>query len=111
VLETTVLAPTSNVCLRIGDPDGVQEEHKRFILAWAKECPMSSAGEESCIILYRSAYSRGYKLVREGGAPRSHVENGVSVCVSVVFFRLPHFYVVSFFLPSPPWNGPCLPLL
>jgi hypothetical protein len=59
------------VCLYVGDPDGVQEEHKRFILVRAEECPTSSAGEESCIILYQSAYSRGYKRVREGGAPRS----------------------------------------
>jgi hypothetical protein len=26
VRETVVLAPTSNVCLRVGGPDGVQEE-------------------------------------------------------------------------------------
>jgi hypothetical protein len=56
----------SNVCLRIGDPDGVQEEHKRFILVWTEECPTSSEREESCIILHRSACSRSYKWVREG---------------------------------------------
>jgi hypothetical protein len=49
---------------------------------------MSSAEEESCIILHRSACSRGYKRVREGGAPRSRVENGVSVCVGGVFSPL-----------------------
>jgi hypothetical protein len=32
------------MCLRVGDPDGVQEEHKRFILVQAEECPMSSGG-------------------------------------------------------------------
>jgi hypothetical protein len=71
VLETAVLAPTSNMSLRVGDPDGVQEEHKRFILVWAEECPTFSGDGETCIILHRSACSRGYKRVREGGAPRS----------------------------------------
>jgi hypothetical protein len=69
------------VCLQVGDPDGVQEEHKRFILVWAEECPMSSGGGEFCIILHRSICSRGYKRVREGGAPMSEDVNGESVCV------------------------------
>jgi hypothetical protein len=71
----------SNMCLRVGDPDGVQEEHKRFILVHAKECPTSSGGGESCIILHRSACSRGYKRVREGGAPKFQDVSGESVCV------------------------------
>jgi hypothetical protein len=71
VQETTVLAPTSNMCLRVGDLDGVQEEHKRFILVRTEKYPTSSGGEESCIILHRSTCSRDYKLVREGEAPRS----------------------------------------
>jgi hypothetical protein len=79
----TVLAPMSNVCLCVWDPDDVQEEHKRFILVRAKKCPTSSERGESCIILHRSACSRGYKLVREGGTPRSQDMSGecVSVCV------------------------------
>jgi hypothetical protein len=71
------------VCLRVGDPDGVQEEHKRFILVRAKECPTFSGGGESCIILHRSACSRGYNRVREGGAPKSQGVSGVCVCDSV----------------------------
>jgi hypothetical protein len=59
------------MCLRVEDSDGVQEEHKRFILVRAEECPTSSGEGESYIILHRSACSRGYKQVREGGAPRS----------------------------------------
>jgi hypothetical protein len=35
----------------------------------------------SCIILHRSACSRGYKRVREGGAPRSQDVSGVCMCV------------------------------
>jgi hypothetical protein len=66
-----VLAPMSNKCLCVRDPDGVQEEHKQFILVQAEECPTSSRGGGSCIILHRSACSRGYKRVREGGTPRS----------------------------------------
>jgi hypothetical protein len=72
----------SNVCLRVRDPDGVQEEHRRFILVRAEECPTSSGGDESCIILHRSACSRGYKRVREGGAPKSQGVSGLCVCDS-----------------------------
>jgi hypothetical protein len=69
----------SNVCLRVRDPDGVQEEHRRFILVWVEECPTSSGESESCIILHRSACSGGYKRVREGGAPKSQGVSGVCV--------------------------------
>jgi hypothetical protein len=69
----------SNVCLRVGDPDGVQEEHRRFILVRGEELPTSSGGSKSCIILHRSACSRGYKRVREGGAPKSQGVSGVCV--------------------------------
>jgi hypothetical protein len=69
------------MCLRVGDSDGVQEEHKRFILVRAEECPTSNGGGEFCIILHRSDCSRGYKRVREGGAPRSQDVNGGRVCV------------------------------
>jgi hypothetical protein len=68
------------MCLRVRDPDGVQE-HKRFILVQAEECPMSSGGE-SCIILHRSACSRGYKRVRERGTPRSQDVSGACVFAS-----------------------------
>jgi hypothetical protein len=77
-----VLAPTSNVCLCVEDPDGVQEEHKRFILVRAKECPTSSGGGESYIILHQSACSRGYKRVREGGTLRSQDASGECVFAS-----------------------------
>jgi hypothetical protein len=70
------------MCLRVGDLVGVQEEHRRFILVRAEECPMSSGGGESCIILHRSAGSRGYKRVREGGAPRSQEVSEVCVFAS-----------------------------
>jgi hypothetical protein len=43
----------------------VQEEHRRFILIRAEECPTFSEGGEFCIILHRSARSRGYKPIRE----------------------------------------------
>jgi hypothetical protein len=43
---------------------------------------MSSGGGESYIILHRSASSRGYKRVREGGAPRSQDVSGVCVFAS-----------------------------
>jgi hypothetical protein len=71
------------MCLRVRDPNSVQEEHKRFILVQAEECPTSSEEDESCIILHRSACGRGYKWVREGGVPRSQDESGVRVCVCV----------------------------
>jgi hypothetical protein len=70
------------MCLRVGDPDGVQKGHKRFILVRAEECPTSSGEGESCIILHRSACSRGYKRVRERGTPRSQDVNGVCVFAS-----------------------------
>jgi hypothetical protein len=97
------------VCLRVWDPDDVQEEHKRFILVQAEECPTSSGGRESCIILYQSACSRGYKRVREGGTPRSQDASGECVCSPLMSrtayrfaFRL--FFVVvlvEWSLPSP----------
>jgi hypothetical protein len=76
----------------------VQEEHKRFILVRAEECPTSSEGGESCIILHQSAYSRGYKRVREGGTSRSQdvSEECVSVCVSI---DLPSVCSSSSFFP------------
>jgi hypothetical protein len=77
-----VLAPTSNVCLRVEDPDGVQEEHMRFILVRAEKCPTSSGGGEFCIILHRSACSRANKRVREEGAPKSQGVSGECVCDS-----------------------------
>jgi hypothetical protein len=56
--------------LRVGDPDGVQE-HKRFILVQAKECPTFN-GEESLVLpCTKVLVVGGYKLVREGGVPRS----------------------------------------
>jgi hypothetical protein len=58
------LTPTSNMCLRVGDPDGVQEEHKRFILVRAEKCTTSNEEGETCIILHRSVCGRGYKRVR-----------------------------------------------
>jgi hypothetical protein len=48
----------------------VQEEHKRFIFVRAEEFPMSS-GEESLVLPCTEVLLvGGYKLVREGGAPR-----------------------------------------
>jgi hypothetical protein len=79
-----VLAPMSNVCLRVGGLDSVQEEHSRFILVQAKKCPTSSGEGGFCIILHRSACRRGYKLVREGGAPRSQGVSGMCVCVTLL---------------------------
>jgi hypothetical protein len=72
----------SNMCLHVEDPDGVQEEPKRFILVWGEECPMSSGGGASYIILHRTACSRGYMRVREGGTPRSQDVSEVCVFAS-----------------------------
>jgi hypothetical protein len=74
-----ILAPTSNECLCVGGPYSVQEEHRRFILVRAEKCPTSSGGGEFCIILHRSACSRGYERVREGGAPKSQGVHGECV--------------------------------
>jgi hypothetical protein len=38
-----------NERLHVGDPDGVQEEHKRFILVRTEECPTSS-GDKSLVL-------------------------------------------------------------
>jgi hypothetical protein len=80
--------------LHIGDPDGVQEEHKRFILVRAQECPTSSGEEEPCIILHRNACSRGYKLVRERSSQ-------VSRCVSVERSLVSRMAYGCLFSPSP----------
>jgi hypothetical protein len=69
------------MCLRVGDPDGVQEEHKRLILVQAEEYPTSSEKEETFIILHQSACGKGYKRVREEGVPKSQDESRVCVCV------------------------------
>jgi hypothetical protein len=84
----------------------VQEEHKRFILVRAEECPTSSGGEGSCIILHRSACSRGYKRVRERGAHRSQDVSGVCVCVfsplmSQTAYRFAFCPPLKWSLPSP----------
>jgi hypothetical protein len=71
------------MCLCVRDPDGMQEEHRRFILVRAEKCPTSNGGGEFCIILHRSACSRDYKRVREGGAPKSPGVSGVYVCVTL----------------------------
>jgi hypothetical protein len=67
------------MCLRVGDPDGVQEGHKRFILVRAEECATSSEEGETSIILHRSACGRGYERARQGGVPRSQDESEVRV--------------------------------
>jgi hypothetical protein len=83
------------------------QEHKRFILVRAEECPTSSGGGESCIILHQSACSRGYKRVREGGTPRSQDVSGewVSVCVPMdlpsVYSSSSLFFSLEWSLPSP----------
>jgi hypothetical protein len=97
------------MCLRVGNPDDVQEEYKRFILIRAEECPTSSGWGESCIISHRSACSRGYKQVREGGTPRSQdvsgecvfafdVLNGLWILPSVCFSSS---FSLEWSLPSP----------
>jgi hypothetical protein len=60
-----------NEHLRVGYPDGVQEEHKQFILVQAEECPTSSEEESLVLPCTEVLVVGGYKLVREGGAPRS----------------------------------------
>jgi hypothetical protein len=62
-----------NERLHVGDPDGVQEEHKQFILVRTEECPTPS-GEVSFVLpCAKVIVVGGYKLVRERerGAPRS----------------------------------------
>jgi hypothetical protein len=49
----------------------VQEEHKRFILIRVEECPTSSEEESLVLSCIEVLVVGGYKLVREGGAPRS----------------------------------------
>jgi hypothetical protein len=59
-----------NERLRIEDPDGVQEEHKRFVLVRTEEYPTSS-GEESLVLpCTKVLVVGGYKLEREGEAPK-----------------------------------------
>jgi hypothetical protein len=71
VFGLVALTSQVNERLHIGDLDGVQKEHKRFILVRAKECPTSS-GEESLVLPCTEVFVvGGSKLVREGGAPRS----------------------------------------
>jgi hypothetical protein len=99
------------MCLRVGDPDGVQEEHKWFILVQAEECPTSNGRGESCIILHRSAGSRGYKRMREGGAPGSQDASGECVFVCLWWVERPinlpsvcpssSFFSLEWSLPSP----------
>jgi hypothetical protein len=60
-----------NERLRVGDPDGVQEEHKRFILVRAEEYPTFNVDESLVLPCTEVLVVGGYKLVREGGAPRS----------------------------------------
>jgi hypothetical protein len=60
-----------NEHLHVGDPGGVQKEHKRFILVRAEEY-FTSSGEESLVLPCTEVLVIGdYKLVREGEAPRS----------------------------------------
>jgi hypothetical protein len=66
------------MCLRVGDLDGVQEEHKRFILIRTEEYRKGSL-VLSCTDV---RVVGGYKLVREGGAPRSQNVSGVCVFAS-----------------------------
>jgi hypothetical protein len=61
-----VLAPTSNECLRVGSPDGVQEGHRRFILVRAEKCPTSSGGSSvlSCTEVLVVGVTSGRERVR-----------------------------------------------
>lgn len=69
------------MCLRVGGPDSVQEEHKRFILVRAEECPTSSGGEESCIIC-TEVLVLGLQAGEREGALRSQDVSGVCVFAS-----------------------------
>jgi hypothetical protein len=69
-----------------------------------KKCPTSSGGGESYIILHWSACSKGYKRVREGGAPRSQDVSGVCVCVcSPLMSRMAYRFI---FLSPLKWSWP-----
>jgi hypothetical protein len=59
-----------NERLRVEDPDGMYEEHKRFILVRVEERPTSS-GESLVLSCTEVLVVGGYKQVREGGAARS----------------------------------------
>jgi hypothetical protein len=63
-----------NERLCVGDRNGVQEEHKRFILVRAKEYPTSTGEENLVLPCTEVLVVGGYKLVREGEAPRSQDE-------------------------------------
>jgi hypothetical protein len=70
------------MCLRVGDLDGVQEEHKQFILVQAEECPTSSKEGRICIIFAPKCLWQGLQAGERGGIPRSQDESGVRVCDS-----------------------------
>jgi hypothetical protein len=80
-----VLAPTSNECLRIEGSDGVQEEHRRFILVRAEECPTSSGGERS-VLSYTEVLVVGVtsESERGRGSQVSGCEWSVCVCVALL---------------------------
>jgi hypothetical protein len=58
--------------------------------------PYVKWGGESCIILHRSAHSRGYKRVREEGDPKSQDMSGVCVFASFSLGTVPARSFYSF---------------
>jgi hypothetical protein len=56
----------SNECLHVGSPDGMQEEHRRFILVRAEKCPTSS-GDESFVLSCTEVLVAGVTSGRERG--------------------------------------------
>jgi hypothetical protein len=89
------------MCLRVGDPDGVQEGHKRFIMVRAEECPTSSGGGET-LLSCTKVLAVGVTSGRERGmfpdlkmkvkvrvqlcrSPRKIQKSCVFVCACVLF--------------------------
>jgi hypothetical protein len=80
-----VLAPTSNECLRVRGPDGVQEEHRRFILVRSEKC-LRPVGEASPVLSCTEVLIVGVTSGCERGrnSQVSRCEWRVWVCVTLL---------------------------
>jgi hypothetical protein len=114
VFGLVVLTLTSEFMSAYSKPDGDAGRTQRVYIGSDRECHTSSAGMRSCIILYRSTCTIGYKRsVREGVDPRSWhhdwkvcVGGGVLLLYCALSMRMDDLMHVSvrvypFFLEDP----------